>query len=350
MSRLEHRINFVIPERFFDDANSLGWPEIPSGNINAITDEVLTQRCVGSMNNWVVIPYIYFRRAGYDVSHSPEPLDDAINIVSSVDFGIRHRPVRPFIVACRADCHEPKLANWVFEQNNLNKGKAKISWTPHFPQPGLIARKRERGAELSVLGYMGETSNLYEQFCDETFLSALNSMGVIFRHGKRSPEGDEPVSMHDYSNVDAIIAIRNLTLADVANKPASKLVNAWAAGVPALLGAEPAYQELRKSSLDYIEINSSEDAINAIRRLKDDANLYNNMISNGQARAKEFTVSEILCRWVEHLNGPVGHEFVKWQRKNGAVKSLLWLKNAAADKIARKVYLHRRDTGERPFE
>ena len=62
--------------------------------------------------------------------------------------------------------------------------------------------------------------------------------------------------------------MRDLTESDYFAKPASKLVNAWHAGVPALLGPEPAYQALRMQ-FDYIEIRSPEDAIREVIRLKE---------------------------------------------------------------------------------
>jgi hypothetical protein len=46
---------------------------------------------------------------------------------------------------------------------------------------------------------------------------------------------------HDYSTDDLVLAVRDLTEKDALVKPASKLVNAWIAGVPALLGPEPAF-------------------------------------------------------------------------------------------------------------
>src|SRR5262245_14056313 len=63
---------------------------------------------------------------------------------------------------------------------------------------------------------------------------------------------------HDYSNIDAIVAVRPLVnhqhVADSSDrKPASKLCKAWLAGVPAILSPEVTFQDIRRSELDYLE-------------------------------------------------------------------------------------------------
>ena len=68
-------------------------------------------------------------------------------------------------------------------------------------------------------------------------------------------------------------------------KPASKLVNAWAAGVPAMLGPEPAYRELRSSPLDFLETPAAEAVLDAIDRLRGEPGLYAAMAENGLRRA-----------------------------------------------------------------
>ena len=85
------------------------------------------------------------------------------------------------------------------------------------------------------------------------------------------------------------------------HKPASKLINAWLAGVPALLGPEYAFRELRRSSLDYFEVSSLEDAIAAVKALSTDPQLYRAMVANGLERAKDFETDRIVELWVRAL-------------------------------------------------
>ncbi len=105
------------------------------------------------------------------------------------------------------------------------------------------------------------------------------------------------------------------------------MYNAWLAGVPALLGPERAYRALRRSELDYIEVGGCDEAEAAIKRLRADPHLYQQMIDNGRKRAEEFTVRRITEHWKALLldilparaNEP---HVVRWRNKP------LWLKSA----------------------
>jgi len=101
----------------------------------------------------------------------------------------------------------------------------------------------------------------------------------------------------DYRAVDVLIAVRPPDRRLYLAKPATKLVNAWLAGVPAILGEEFAYRELRRSPLDYIEVASIDDARRAVRRLRDEPILYQAMVDNGRRRAREFTITSITEHW-----------------------------------------------------
>jgi hypothetical protein len=86
-----------------------------------------------------------------------------------------------------------------------------------------------------------------------------------------------------------------------ARKPATKLYNAWLAGVPAILGPEQAYRELRRSDLDYLEVKNVPEALAAVDRLIREPALYAAMVENGKRRAEEFTIDAIRKRWVDLL-------------------------------------------------
>jgi hypothetical protein len=101
--------------------------------------------------------------------------------------------------------------------------------------------------------------------------------------------------------VDVVVSLRSDLSHQYPHKPASKLINAWLAGVPAILGPEVAYQELRESDLDYIEACSLDDVIDGVKRLKEDDGLYDDMVQNGKARAEAFTIESIVDRWAELL-------------------------------------------------
>jgi len=106
---------------------------------------------------------------------------------------------------------------------------------------------------------------------------------------------------NDCSGVDVIVALRPARLWNAAVKPAAKLQNAWAAGLPAILSPEVPYRELRVSDLDYLEAASEADVLAAIDRLRGDPGLYTAMVENGFERAREFRAEFLAARWIDAL-------------------------------------------------
>jgi len=143
-----------------------------------------------------------------------------------------------------------------------------------------------------------------------------------------------------------MLAARNLTFQDALIKPPSKLVNAWVAGVPALLGPEPAFRDLRKSELDYIEIRKPNDVVTALRTLKEQPALYAAIVANGLRRGAEFSTTKIVERWLAMLAGPVAQEYGKWRATSTATKIIRYARRSLQFKTATRVY--RKNINEGP--
>jgi len=98
------------------------------------------------------------------------------------------------------------------------------------------------------------------------------------------------------------LALRPAAMGLVRNKPAWKLFNAWLAGVPAVLGPESGYRELREGPLDYVEAATPDDALRALQRLHDEPAAYAAMVANGLRRGSAFTTQATLARWQQLLS------------------------------------------------
>jgi len=214
---------------------------------------------------------------------------------------------------------------------------------PHWPQPGLLPRLKERGNRIENLVFKGRSWNLYHEFRSPEFQAALARLGV--RLTVDDEARDRVPNWYDYRTADLVLAVRDLTEQDALTKPASKLVNAWIAGVPAILGPEPAFQELRKSELDYMEVRSPSDALDAIQRLRSQPELYEQMIANGLRRAEDYSRDRMVQRWVDVLSGPVAERYRRWLRE-GRVRRLARLPlRAVRQKLAYRSALYHRDHG-----
>jgi hypothetical protein len=264
---------------------------------------------------WSVLTYIQLKRRGFNVAISDRFVPGGLCVASTLDYGIRSRPFDSFVVGCRSDGPRPSLCEFTIVQNKANVDSKTTIFIPHWPHPGLIPRSNERGNRLECMVYKGGVSNLYETFRTDEFKGQMAALGVRFQI-EMGVIHEPPPDWHDYSAADLVLAVRDLTEKDALVKPASKLINAWLAGVPALLGPEPAFRDLRQSELDYIEIKTPQDAIDAVSRLKSQSSLYEAMVSNSFRRASEYTEDCNARRWVDALSGPIAQGYRRWLKKS----------------------------------
>ncbi|MBD1942608.1 hypothetical protein H6F50_09610 [Coleofasciculus sp. FACHB-712] len=193
----------------------------------------------------------------------------------------------------------------------------------HWPQPGLIPRNPARGDRFENIAYFGREENLAPELRESSWQDQLNSLGLRW-HIRSNPN-----SWQDYSEVDAILAVRKFARqTDYDWKPATKLYQAWHAGVPAILGQESAYRSERKSQLDYLEVTTPEEAILALKRLQKDRELRRAMIENGRVCAQETQPEKLVAQWRTFLADVAVPAYDRW---------------CTSSNLTRKIFLMRRD-------
>jgi hypothetical protein len=112
-----------------------------------------------------------------------------------------------------------------------------------------------------------------------------------------------------------VVAIRQFTpYPTFDQKPPSKLINCWLAGIPAILGAESAYRALYRSELDYIEAHSKEEVIAALIQLRDNTDLRSSMAENGFIRSREVSAEATVQRWIRFLEDVAIPSYNSWTR------------------------------------
>jgi glycosyltransferase involved in cell wall biosynthesis len=123
---------------------------------------------------------------------------------------------------------------------------------------------------------------------------------------------------HDYSEVDAIVGVRQPSAKfravdlDPYRKPASKLFNAWLAGVPAVLSPDPSYQDYKRSEADYLAARNVREIVEQLKRLAGDPSLRHLMRCNGLERAKEISPDKIAELWIGIIKEQIVPEFHSW--------------------------------------
>jgi hypothetical protein len=272
------------------------WSDLAELDENAIDTQA--ERFRGGVNNWIIQTYLRLRQAlleaGVMATISDQPVLGAVNIThrdTLKQFSGQYRNC--YVIGIRADRPPIQVCDWEILQNDLHAMHAHQRHLPFWPQPGLIPRAPELGKRIERIAYFGRTGTLSAWMSTPSFHAALKDIGVRFEiHEDR---------WFDYSNVDLVLAHRHEAPVMLEQKPPSKLINAWHAGVPALLGYEPAFERLRQSALDYFSVDSAEEVIAAVQRLQNEEGLYQSMVENGLRRRLAFSVEAIRQRWLGFL-------------------------------------------------
>jgi hypothetical protein len=289
---------------------------------------------------WILQTYLRLREAGHPARLSDAWPGEGILVFSSKQrrvLGPLVKPSEPVVlVGCREDVGEAEIADFEVVQNGFSVDRTSSFFIPLWPQPGLVPRDPDRGARIRSAVFKGFARNLHPAFASPEWSNALAVRGIEWIADAAEYAGPqraaEATGWESYRDVDLVVAVRPPDKKLHERKPATKLTNAWLAGVPAILGPELAYRELRRSDLDYMEVKSVPEALAAVDRLIREPALYAAMVENGRRRAEEFTVEAVRKRWVDLLYRDVparagGDEVRFWRGKP------VWLK-AGARRIA----------------
>jgi hypothetical protein len=254
---------------------------------------------------WIVQTWKRLCRAGHGPTLSDEAPGTGIVVYHKEDQRelLRRLPrdATPVLVGVRADFRPCTYADFEVLQNGCYADGRRSIFIPHWPQPGLIPRDALRGDRIERIAYKGYVGNLAQEFRSGRWRQFLSRQNMIFEDDAVLDDAfDHPIQtrFHDYRDVDLVLAVRP---GETKTKPASKLVNAWLAGIPALLSPDYPFEELRQSPLDFLAIRNLQEAEAAVLRLKREAGLYRAMIEQGRQRGAEFTVDKITQLWANLL-------------------------------------------------
>ena len=283
------QLDFVISNK------ARRWPDIERLDESHIRSH--PHRFVGGRNSWIAQTYVRLRPTlearGWRARVTDRFHPGSISIVHRDDANqYQSAAAESFLVVVRADRPPVRACDVAIVQNALAPS-GKERFLPLWPQPGLHGRDPRRGTGIQRLAYHGRTGSAPSWFSDRAFIADLRRRGVEFEVKTSGWE--------DYQFVDLAIAVRDDVPVRLRSKPATKLYNAWLAGVPMLASPEPAYKELRRSPIDFLEVHDPRAVLEAIDLLRANPGLYSAMITNGRARGREFDVDAVRERWLALL-------------------------------------------------
>lgn len=282
------------------------WADVLAGHRPGMAD--VARRITSNEDIWIVLTYLRLRAMQVSVSIGAQPRRDAINLVDGIHVDPERVVPELFLVGCRGDGHYPAICQHVIHQNLVGRDDEPSIYIPQWSQPDLLPRA---GTRLGVtnIGFLGHHEiNLARRFRDAFFLQQLRARGCELVIKGKAASG---VSWNDYSQLDVVLAVRDIPPGHLRNKPVNKLTNAWLAGVPAMIGPEPAIHAIRQSPLDYFEIEKPADVFEVLDRLKAQPTLYQEMVAHGKKRVTSYTDAAVAQRWLEVIEG-LKLDFRRW--------------------------------------
>lgn len=195
---------------------------------------------------------------------------------------------------------------------------------PHWPQRGLIPRDPNRGLRFENIFFFGEPKNLAPELRSAEWRARLaKELGISFYL-----QGNK--GWHDYSHADAVIAIRSFSNDRYFNKPATKLYNAWHAGVPFIGGRDSAYATDGRPGIDYLVATSPEEVFAHLKQLKENIILRSSLVEEGSRSAQKFTQEVILEHWKALVQETIPKSVAAWQKKTLVGRKLFFMRQYLA--------------------
>lgn len=189
---------------------------------------------------------------------------------------------------------------------------------PHWPQPFLIPRDVRRGERFETIAFMGDPQNIAPELCSkEWHLRLEKELGLRFV----CRDFDD---WHNFSDVDAIVAIRDFSTRRFYYKPAHKLHNAWLAGVPFIGGRESAFIGDGNPGHDFLIAHSAEEVFSYLKQLKEDPVFRSKLVKNGNQSVTAFTREAVLQSWKSLVQETLPVRALKWERSS-AIKRTFFM-------------------------
>jgi hypothetical protein len=244
-----------------------------------VPDEINLRR---GLDCWILKTYRILSKTiqRHDIRLTTEIPDEGIIIFHKGFFPEGILPnKRQYFVCVQADYGRYALAQYHIQQNPAAIGNFRFSqkaaieqyffpfvknrFIPIWNQDNIIARNANRGNRFENLVFMGIEKNFPPEFLNADFKHKIAALGLDLKIVNQVD------LWNDYSEADVVLAIRDVRLVPHYNKPFSKIINAYIAGVPVIAGYESSALYLKnknKISLDIVKDEQS--LLDALKHIK----------------------------------------------------------------------------------
>jgi hypothetical protein len=141
---------------------------------------------------------------------------------------------------------------------------------------------------------------------------------------------------HDYSAVDAVLAVRDFSSAQHLHKPATKLYNAWIAGVPFISGCDSACAAEANDGIEYFTARSKTELLELLAHLKKNPALRKATVEAGQKKSASRNRDAVRKLWVDLLAVQLPTQYRKWSASTSGLRCFFWFQQSAICFLDRK--------------
>lgn len=228
-------------------------------------------------------------------------------------------------------------------------------WVPLLPQRGMVPRAAERYGAMKTIGIMANAENVPTQLLEPAFERALARCGVSWQpilRRRTGPDTWESAKWHDFSDLDAVVCLsRDPRNVSPLRKPATKLINAWVAGVVPLVQPQPSYLELASSGENAVVVASPEDVLRVVQHLTVDPEVLRRLEAGTLERGAEFSRDRVLAMWIDLLSREPSTRDRRFDAygltaRAATLRSGIWVKRksrgirAHAERVLHRVHRH----------
>jgi len=297
--------HFYLPEKYLPDAaQQEAWK---TGTITILEQSGK----IATAQSWIYQTWAVLERAGFETNLTTEIPQSGVLITLAgcvpEDFA---PPPEVFFVGIVADTVPHPAAHLHVVQNFMHAQRLRHSvYMPNWPQPNLLPREPERGQRFERVCFYGDPANLAPEIRDPAWGQSLKEelgLDFVIREAK---------DWSDYRETDCSVAIRDFGISSFLHKPATKLYNAWLAGVPFIGGADSAYEGDGKAGENYLIALQLNRLTLALRRLKEAPLMREQLVTAGRIAARAFSPLAMVGRWKHLLREIVPRRVADWQKR-----------------------------------
>ncbi|MFY9510538.1 MAG: glycosyltransferase [Rubrivivax sp.] len=260
---------------------------------------------------WIVQTFLHLHSRGYACRLTQDRPSNGVVITHYDDMPAareeRGSAYWVCVLADRQNVHP--FANFHVLQNPYQtlRTRQPAAHVLHWKQPGIVPRSLSRGELFTNVRFFGERISLAAEFSEPDFEQWCDREGFVFQVVPRD-------RWHDYGDCDAVVGVRNLPSDWVHDKPPSKLVNAWNAGVPAILGRESSFRGLGKPGESYLEASTMEDVKRHLLTLRDDPQRRQAIVHAGSTCTGSASDEAVAQMWINCIDQQIKPRAERWQR------------------------------------